>query len=87
MREILEETGLTIIEAQQLITLLAIFPYKGSLFRHIGIIYSVKIKSEEKLKTESDGKDSEGALWHSCSDIHPTNCAPLVIQLRERNLI
>ena len=72
-REVLEETGLTVKNINIAFAHSVQFTHNvtddGSKqdFHHIGIIYEMEIKSG-KLKIDSDGLDSNGALWFNYLD-------------------
>lgn len=42
---------------------------------HIGILYTVDI-NEDKLKSDADGLDSEGAEWYLISNLEKNNLSP-----------
>lgn len=83
-RELLEETGLKINHAKQLITLLTIFECDHYLFRHIGIIYAVNVTLHDNLKTSYDGEDSDGCVWQNIDKINNLSCSPFVLQIKDR---
>lgn len=60
-REVLEETGLHVTACRQLETVVKIVEDDDEIIRHTGILYAAG--AEGDLKTDSDGRDSEGALW------------------------
>ena len=53
---------------------------------HIGILYETQI-TEDKLKEDADGLDSEGADWYLISDLEEDMVSPLTwYSLRKLNL-
>jgi len=74
-RELKEETGLDMADASFLSIEESVFDYvdEGGVdkkFHHIGMYYLVNVE-EGNLKTDSDGHDSEGALFVDIDSIKP----------------
>ena len=84
-REVLEETGLEILESRLLNVLSDTVAYeiesgeKEEMY-HIGIIYTVSLTSSENLKTDADGEDSNGASWVKLSEINDKDFSPFATQ-------
>lgn len=53
-REIKEETGLTLTDSKQLITLLAFPSQDHRLYRHVGILYLCSVASFDDLLSQGD---------------------------------
>ncbi|MFZ2189453.1 MAG: NUDIX domain-containing protein [Candidatus Magasanikiibacteriota bacterium] len=86
VREVMEETGLLFKESSLLNVLTHTVIYnlanneKEEMY-HIGIIFKVSLKpNQQKLKTNSDGKDSAGASWVKMSDINEPDLSPFANQ-------
>lgn len=78
-REIKEETGLTLIHANQLQTILHIQDYNLSLFRHTAIVYDCEASGDIKLYP--DGQDSDGSHWLETRQVCQSICSPIIIEL------
>jgi len=69
MREIKEETGLTVINCKLNFCDAVCFEHNITsdnsveAFHHIGIIYNVEVENFTDMKTDADGLDSNGAFW------------------------
>lgn len=76
-RELDEETGLKLLQASQLITLLHIQDYQDTVFRHTAIIYHCQAIGDIKLTP--DGHDSLGCVWICKTKLEPSTCSPLIM--------
>lgn len=81
-REVKEETGCDIVDAQQLGGISARFSYKkdseDALLRHLGVIFDVKISGTPKM--EADGEDSNGCVWLERDALNNKNATPFVLE-------
>ena len=88
-REVMEETGLTVLNHQLLNVLSHTVTYKKAngekeIVHHIGVLYRIEIDSNsEKLKDFSDGEDSLGAKWVSISSINKADFSPFASQSKQ----
>lgn len=81
-RELMEEINGTVVETTLLdATSVNIkWQVKHDLVQdlhHIGILFEVKI-SEDKLKEDADGLDSEGADWYIIDELNESDVSPFV---------
>jgi 8-oxo-dGTP diphosphatase len=82
IREVDEETGLTISSSKLLDVMSHTVTYTNSsdekeTLHHIGIIYLIKVQDDSnKLKTGADGEDSLGAKWINISELKENTLSP-----------
>jgi len=75
VREIDEETGLTVNDCQLVKAASFCFQHNCTSdiepeeFHHLAFVYKVQCDSTNKIKTDSDGLDSFGAVW-----VHKDRC-------------
>lgn len=87
-REFQEETGIEEIEAviHSAPSYTLVHPYRKDQLEemhHIGIIYKVRIRSENYiLKTSGDGHDSLGAKWFDADEFSELEVTPFVEGIR-----
>lgn len=84
-REITEETGLKVQEAELLDVLSHTTIYKTAAgeekeMYHLGIIYKVVLDLSKNLKTDADGQDSAGASWLKISELNDNDLSPFADQ-------
>lgn len=60
-REVMEETGLQVTSCKQIETIVKHVDDYGVTIRHTAILYFAEANGE--IKTDSDGSDSNGAVW------------------------
>ncbi len=83
-REVKEETGLTVKEANLVDVLSQTTVYTNQdneekTIHHIGVIYKVEVEpNEDKLKDFADGEDSLGAKWVEISSLNKDGVSPFV---------
>lgn len=75
-REVLEETGLTLISSTQLKTCLCIKDFPTLTLRHTGVLYSVDVSGE--VNPAGDEEDSAGARWINIRQIEESTVTPFV---------
>ena len=81
-REVKEETGLTVLKEELLDVISKNTTYINiedieRTIHHIGIIYNVKIESnDDQLKDFADGEDSLGATWVEISSLKKEELSP-----------
>ncbi len=80
-RELREETGLSIKNQKLLDFLSHTVIYQNNNedveMYHLGIIYQVEINNDDSvLKSNSDGEDSNGAIWVKIAEIDYKNLSP-----------
>jgi ADP-ribose pyrophosphatase YjhB (NUDIX family) len=83
VREVMEETGLTIEKSELLDVLSHTVFYETETgekreMHHIGIIYKTILNSTKNLKTNPDGHDSAGACWLELSELKESEVSPFV---------
>lgn len=78
VREIIEETGLKVKQAELETVISYTYKTKIEIFHHIGIIYRCEAKNIKKLKREPDGYDSFGAEVFGENKIKDLKLTPLV---------
>ncbi len=72
-REMLEETGLNIVDSKLYFCDSVCFPHNATSdgttveLHHICIAYNVAVEDFQNIKTDPDGLDSDGALWFDLS--------------------
>lgn len=81
-REVLEETGCTVITARQLETLCVRYPHnkngRDTVLRHTGCVYLAEVSGTPR--ESSDGTDdSNGCVWVPQAEITRENAAPFVL--------
>lgn len=76
-REVLEETGLHVISCTQLETIIKIVEDEDAFIRHTAILYAAKVEGD--IKTDSDGRDSDGAVWVLCSNLHDYTLSDIAV--------
>lgn len=80
VREIMEEVGIT-INNYQLINILSnniTWKVREDLYEdlhHLGVIYLVK-DTNQNIKTDPDGIDSNGAMWYDVDDLEEAMLTP-----------
>ncbi len=84
-REVMEETGLSVLSHQLLNVLSHSVSYKNTKgenkeMHHLGIIYKVILDNPENAKKDADGEDSLGAKWISVSSINNDSFSPFASQ-------
>lgn len=83
IREVKEETGLTISSYKKLTDQVITTFYKYSLneenylLKHSALLYDAQCYTGY-LKTNSDGEDSNGAEWIKISELDQSQCTPFV---------
>ncbi len=88
-REVMEETGFTVLNQKLLNVLSHTVTYKNidgekEIVHHIGILYSIEIDADiEKLKDFGDGEDSLGAKWIPISSINKGDFSPFASQSKQ----
>ncbi len=80
-REVMEETGCTVMRAYQMGAVSTLFPYEkpdgtSVLFRHIGVLYQTDITGTPLIS--GDGHDSLGCVWIPFTDITGDGFTPFV---------
>lgn len=86
-REVMEEAGLEVIKYQLLDATSTNILWQMDNdtwedLHHFGILYVIKVKG--KLKTESDGIDSNGAKWYKINELHKKEVTPFVLYSLEK---
>jgi len=83
-REFMEEVGIKIKKAKlkTIITNYVVWNLDETHLedlQHIGIIYDVKIYSNDlnKIKEDADGRDSLGAIWYDIASLNSDDLSPL----------
>lgn len=88
IREITEETNLTITDFNQLGCINYIYPWhylKTTMNNHICIFYVVNSYRNKVLDkvTQFEGQDSLGAVWINTRDLSESNCSPVVLTAKD----
>ena len=90
-REIKEETGLELINAENERLKSIIFSDftaasgETGVLRHDAVLYDVKVKG--KVRRTGDGQDSNGAVWVDIRDLTSENATPYVLIAAKKSLI
>jgi len=88
VREVKEETGLTVLHFEQLGTISFIYPWKYQHFtwnNHVCVFYSIDDYSGTPRSKVSQfvGQDSVGSEWVDVEDLNLENSSPLVLKAKE----
>jgi len=88
IREIKEETGLTVLKSQQLGTVSFRYPWKYQRYtwnEHICVFYDIQRYSGQaaSMVVQFSGQDSLGAKWIKFTDLNIDNSSPLVLKARD----
>ena len=83
-RELMEEAGVTVIDAHLLTATSRTFEWKVrdnfiEDLHHIGILYQVEVL-EDTVKEETDGIDSNGCSFYKISDLSKNELTPFTIE-------
>lgn len=80
-REVLEETGLTVITSKLLRSDSAIYPYQSNgedyILHHLGFIFECEVDSYD-INQAGDDLDSAGAGWYDIASLDHDNITPFV---------
>ena len=87
-REVLEETGCTVTDHEQLETFSTLYQNtvegNGLTLRHIGTVYRAGISGTPRADAGDLDDDSDGAVWVPVNDLSDKNAAPFVLMALKR---
>ncbi|MCO7175449.1 NUDIX hydrolase [Sporolactobacillus kofuensis] len=87
IREIKEETGMTVSNYSQIGTFDFFLPWMWRNFthvHHVAVFYQItQMEGQFELPKQFDGQDSSGAHWVSLSELNLENASPLVLKAVE----